>query len=288
MSSFLALGSVQTMNTRILLTAAFGATLLLWLAGRVAAVLAPEKDKPSDDDAAKAQQVVNDDLNHLKAAGFTMQQVKDEAVQRSFPKYHFFGVFFRQFPVARLTPEGLNSANLYAVGPDAKPQLLKEPKQLEDFFKTNLSPAKTDDAAKDAARAYVRLAEELHQDGFFKFALQDDSTKIGEGKDGQTATARAVVMAGGNGELGARLTFDDAGKLTKIVENIKIKEGPRPICQAMKLLDADAIVRRMAERDLVIMGRAAKPYLDEQRAKAPPELQRAIDHIWRQIFEEDR
>jgi hypothetical protein len=276
------------MSIRIPRASAFGLALVLWLGGRAAAVPAPDKDKPSDDDAVKAQKVVQADLDRLKAAGFTMQQVKDEAVQRSFPKYHFYGVFFRQFPVARLTPEGLNSANLYAVGPDAKPLLLKEAKPLEDFFKTNLSPAKTDDAAKDAARAYVRLAEELHQDGFFKFALQDDSTKVEHFKGSKEAKARSVVMAGGNGELGATLTFDDADKLTKIVENVKIKEGPRPICQATKLLDADAVVRRMAERDLLIMGRAAKPYLDEQRAKAPPELQRAIDQIWQQILEEDR
>jgi hypothetical protein len=276
------------MSTRIILAAAFGAALLLGLGGRVVAVPAPANDKPSDDDVTKAQKAVNDDLDRLKAAGFTMQQVKDEAVGRAFPRVVFFGVFFRQFPVARLTPEGMNSANLYAVGPDAKPQLLKEAKQLENFFKANLSSTKTDDAAKDAARAYVRLAEELHQDGFFKFALQDDSTKVELGKDGKTATARTVVMAGGNGELGAALTFDDAGKLIKTIEKVKIKEGPRPICQATKLLDADSIVRRMAERDLLIMGRPAKPYLDEQRAKAAPELQHAIDHIWQQILEEDR
>ncbi|HBI43084.1 MAG TPA: hypothetical protein DDY78_09550 [Planctomycetales bacterium] len=276
------------MSTRIILAAAFGAAFVLWHCGHAAAAPAPDKDKPSDDDAAKAQKVVNDDLDRLKAAGFTMQQVKDEAVGRAFPKVVFFGVFFRQFPVARLTPEGLKSSNLYAVGSDGKPQLLMESKELQAFFKANLSPAKTEDAAKDAARAYVRLAEELHQDGFFKFALQDDSTKIEQGNDGKTATARAVVMAGGNGELGATLTFDDAGKLIKTVEKVKIKEGPRPICQATKLLDADSIVRRMAERDLLIMGRPAKPYLDEQRAKAAPELQRAIDHIWQQIIEEDR
>jgi hypothetical protein len=276
------------MSIRIILAATLGAVLLPCLGGRAAAAPAPDNDKSSDEGAAKAQKVVQDDLDRLKAAGFVMQQVKDEAVERAFPKYHFFGVFFRQYPVARLTPEGLNSSNLYAVGPDSKAQLLKEEKQLEDFFKAALSPAKTDDAAKDAARAYVRLAEELHQDGFFKFAPQDDSTKVEQGESGKTASARAVVMAGGNGELGATLTFNDAGKLTKIVENVKIKEGPRPICQATKLLDADAIVRRMAERDLLIMGRAAKPYLDEQRAKAAPELQKAIDHIWRQILEEDQ
>jgi hypothetical protein len=36
------------------------------------------------------------------------------------------------------------------------------------------------------------------------------------------------------------------------------------------------------------MGRAAKYYLDEQRAGATPELQRAIDRIWQRILAEER
>jgi hypothetical protein len=44
----------------------------------------------------------------------------------------------------------------------------------------------------------------------------------------------------------------------------------------------------MAEQDLLCMGRAAKSYLDEQRAKAGPELQKAIDRIWQRIVDDDR
>jgi hypothetical protein len=44
----------------------------------------------------------------------------------------------------------------------------------------------------------------------------------------------------------------------------------------------------MAEQDLLIMGRAARPYLEEQRARARPELRRAIDAIWQKIVEQDR
>jgi hypothetical protein len=36
------------------------------------------------------------------------------------------------------------------------------------------------------------------------------------------------------------------------------------------------------------MGSAAKPYLDEQRAKATPELKAAIDRIWERIRKEGR
>ena len=44
----------------------------------------------------------------------------------------------------------------------------------------------------------------------------------------------------------------------------------------------------MAEQDLLIMGRAAKPYLDEQRAKASPALQQAIDRIWQRILDAEK
>jgi hypothetical protein len=245
----------------------------------------PANDRPATKAAAKA---VNEDLEKFKATGFVMQEVKDEPVRRAFPKHVFYGVYFRQYPVARLTPKGMNSSNVYAVGPDARAQLLKEATELQRFFKTNLAAAKEDIAAKDAARAYVRLLEDLHQDGFYKFALQDDSTKVEAANGGTKATARAVVMAGGNGELGAMLAFDQTDRLQMIAETAKLRQGPRPICQATKMLDADPIVRRMAERDLLIMGRAAGPYLDEQRAQASPALRQAIDKIWGQILKEDR
>jgi hypothetical protein len=245
----------------------------------------PANDRPSADVAAKA---VNDALQGFNATGFVIQEVKDERVARAFPKHLFFGVYFRQYPVARLVPKGMNASNVYAVGPDGKARLLKQTTDLHDFFRGNLAPAKEEKAAKDAARAYVRLLEDLHQDGFYKFALHDDSTKIEAGADGKKATARAVVMSGGNGELSAVLTLDGTGVLRSVADTVTLKPGPRPICQASKLLDPDLIVRRMAERDLVIMGRAARPYLDEQRARAEPALQRAIDRVWELILLEDR
>ncbi len=248
-------------------------------------VPASAQDKPSPETAAKA---VNDELARVNATGFVTQQVQNEAVRRVFPQHLFFGVYFRQYPVARMTPEGMNNANLYAVGPGAKPNLLKESKRLQDFFKTSLAVTTDEEGTKDAARAYVRLVEELHQDGFYKFALQEDSTRVKASKEGKVATARAVVMAGGNGEIGAVLTFDETGRLQAITESVKLKPGPRPICQASKLLDADPIVRLMAEQDLLIMGRAAKPYLDEQRSKAGSDLRSAIERIWERILQDDR
>ncbi|PYV74079.1 MAG: hypothetical protein DMG96_21240 [Acidobacteria bacterium] len=84
------------------------------------------------------------------------------------------------------------------------------------------------------------------------------------------------------------MTLGPAGSLFEIHERSALRPGVRPICQATKLLDRDPIVRRMAEQDLLVMGRAAKPYLDQVRAAARPKLQQAIDRIWQRILNEGR
>ena len=79
-----------------------------------------------------------------------------------------------------------------------------------------------------------------------------------------------------------------AGSFVNVLEKSAIRAGVRPICQATKLLDPDPIVRRMSEQDLLVMGRAAKPYLDQIRATARPQLRQAIDRIWQRILTEGR
>src|SRR5262249_43997267 len=130
--------------------------------------------------------------------------------------------------------------------------------------------------------------EVFHQDGFYEFKLVDEATKVEPDGAGKKVTAKAVVMKGGNGELSVTLMFDAEGRLTSWGERSKLTRGPRPRCHATKLLDPDPVVRAIVEDDLLIMGRAAKPYLDEQRAKASPELRRAIDRIWQRILDEEK
>jgi hypothetical protein len=159
---------------------------------------------------------------------------------------------------------------------------------LEKFFKDKLPPARTDAALKDAARAWLRLAWEFRQDGYYKFQLMDDSTKVANAPGGKVVSALAVVMSGGNGTLSVQLSFNETGALKTVTEKEAIRPGPRPRCQSTKLLDKDPIVRVMAEEALLSMGRAAREYLDEQRDKASPELKKAIDRIWQRICATDR
>jgi hypothetical protein len=237
--------------------------------------------------AADPEKAAKEFQEAKKAGAGALVLLKDDVFAKATPHQTFFTLRFRQFPVARPNPEGLSSSNVLVVDPQDKVQLIKDAKELEAFAKHTLT-AKEAAAAKAAARTWLLLTSELIQDGFYKFQVPDDTLTVAQEEGKLIATGRLVVMQGGMGELIAQLTFDAAGKLTAVTEKNMIKPGPRPICQATLLLHPDPLVRRICEQDLLIMGTPAREYLMEQRAKASPELQQAIDRIWARIERGER
>jgi hypothetical protein len=231
--------------------------------------------------AAKEQAV----REKVMGMGAMLNRVDDESLALAFPAQQCYAVIFRQFPVGRRPPDPLKTQNLYIVS-KGDTLHVTDIKELEKFFKGKLSPVKEEFWAKNAARAWLSLSQQLKQDGFYRFAIPDEFLKW-DAPDRQ-ATGKAEVKRGGNGDISVTLSFDADGNLAHVAEEVKIRPGPRPICQATKLLDADPVVRRMAEQDLLIMGTMAKDYLAEQRAKASPELQKAIDRLWERIRREER
>jgi hypothetical protein len=217
--------------------------------------------------------------------------VADDAAARAFPGCSFYVVRFRQYPIAQVPPAPLTANNLFVVKPDGSVAHLRDAAAMEHFFRETLAPIRTTSVARDAASAWLRLSEEFHQDGFFEFAAARDSVRVASTQArGLSVTGKvAVIPHGGNtGEIVAALTFDQAGTLVKVTETARVQKGVRPICQATKLLDPDPVVRGMAEQAILVMGKAAEGYLSEQRTKASPELQRAIDRIWQRILVEGR
>lgn len=263
-----------------------GLAIILFLG--LAAGLA--RSAPTAQEIDKATSAVAEKIKELKGEGLLpTQRLTGDGLEQAFPQHLFFAAHLRQFPVARLLPEDskLKNQNLFVVDKDGKVLHLTESKALEKFFQTHLPAAKDDAAMKQAAQAWLALSPEFLQDGFFKFKLIPDATKVvAEGK-GKKASGQVVLMAGGNGEITCTLIFDESGKLTAASDATKVRAGPRPICQATKLLDADPIVRKMAEQDLLYMGRAAHDYLMLQRAQVAPELQQAIDRLWERILDLD-
>ena len=276
------------MNAATRITALFGASLLAVITTRLDAVRATAEDqKPGTEDTTRAEEFVRKQFPVLRTPGMPpVVPIAEKMVARIFPEYRFFVLGFRQYPVAQVAPEPLKTRNLFVVAKDGNVQHLTDPKGLEKFFRAGLTAVTDETSAKHSAEAWLRLAEEFTQDGFFKFSIPQDALMAVRSKGAWKASGKVVVAQGGKGEITADLTFTEAGKLTKVEETNTVKPGVRPICQATKLLDADPLVRRMAEQDILVMGRTAQEYLEEQRAKARPKLKQAIDRLWQRIVDE--
>jgi hypothetical protein len=236
---------------------------------------------------ADDQLLVEDYLADRGVSGAVVRPITDDYVHRTFPNFSFFGVIFRQYPIAVQCPqaEDLKCSNLFFVK-NGRVDFVATVPDLEFFFVAEMGAAPSEKAAIDAGSTWLRFSEELKQDLFYTFSTPEisymrrqDITRV----RGQTA-----VIAGGEGHIETLITLGVAGSLLNIYEKSALRPGVRPICQATKLLDRDPIVRRMAEQDVLVMGRAAKPYLDQVRAKAEPQLQQAIDRIWQRILAEGR
>ena len=217
------------------------------------------------------------------------QPVKVPPLEKLFPGYSFYSVVFPQWPVTMIPPAPLKSANVFVIDQKGKVQGLTTKEELEVFFRKNLAAVNDKRAAEAAVRAWLALAQVLATDGWFKFAIPDESITVAKTAAGLKATGKATVSPdrGDRGEMTVALDFDDQGKLTAVQQRSNLKAGMRPICQSTKLLDPDPIVRKMAEQSLLIMGMDALPYLQEQRAKVSPELQQAIDRIWQRILDQE-
>lgn len=238
--------------------------------------------------AADAEETVKNYLKSIKGENARIAVIKNDTIAKVFPKHGFVAVVYPQFPIARLAPEPLNAGNVIAVPAEGKVMPLTDVKQLEKFFIDN-APRADAKIGDGVLHAWLRLSQELAQDGFYKFAEPKGGAGAAssDGKMQLSATVSVDPAGGNKGDIAATIHFDK-GTVVKIEHKVNLSPGPRPRCQATKLLDADPIVRQMAEDSIRVMGRACKYYLDEQRAKAAPELQRAMDRIWQRILDEDR
>jgi len=242
---------------------------------------------PTSITKADDQQLVEDYLKGRGASGAVVRPITEDFVGRSFPNFSFFGVIFRQYPVAVVCPQmpDLKCSNVFFVR-DGGVDFVSNIEDLKFFVAAQLRPALSQDAANDAAATWLRLSEELKQDLFYTFSAPEVSYMPRD--DVTVVRGHAAVIAGGEGNIDMVMTLGAAGSFVNIYEKSAIRPGIRPICQATKLLDRDPIVRRMAEQDLLVMGHAAKPYLDQVRVTARPKLQQAIDRIWQRILNHGR
>jgi hypothetical protein len=165
-------------------------------------------------------------LKQHKATRGDVQAKSDPVLAKVFPDYAFVVVRYRQYPVARLIPEGFKASNVLAVSKDKTVSRFKDVKEQDKFFSEHAAVAHTANELKELLAAWLNLSQEQHQDGFFKFEILEKDFKYN--KERNQIRGRAIVMQGGSGELTATLNLED-GKLAKVSETAKIRPGPRPI-----------------------------------------------------------
>jgi hypothetical protein len=112
-----------------------------------------------EDITSKGLRRVEERMKELKAAGLApVVPLTGEAIGRAVPRHLFYSVIFRQYPVARVVPEGLKAQNLFVVNPDGSVKQLTDTKELQALFRTSLQPVRDERGAKEAARAWLELA----------------------------------------------------------------------------------------------------------------------------------
>src|SRR5713226_6559081 len=149
---------------------------------------------------ADDQQLVADFLDNSNVHGYVIRPITDDYVGRTFPNFSFFGVIFRQYPVAYLCPgqQGLECSNIFFVQNDDV-GFFPNISELKTFFSQKLCPVPSEDAANDAGQTWLRFSDELKQDLFFVFS--DPGVDYTPTADGATVTGQVVVTAGGQGQI---------------------------------------------------------------------------------------
>src|SRR5712692_7303217 len=149
---------------------------------------------------ADDQQLVENYLVTRGASGAVVRPITDDYVGRTFPSFSFFGVIFRQHPIAVLCPQtqDLKCSNLFFVK-GGRVDFVATIPDLKFFFVAEMGQQPSEEQAIDAATAWLRFSEELKQDLFYTFSAPEISYMPRE--DITTVRGQAAVSAGGEGHI---------------------------------------------------------------------------------------
>ena len=227
---------------------------------------------------------------HEWVRGVRPVRLAESALPAVFPEHQFYVLHYSAYPVGRPLPEPLRGQNVLILSKTGALEHITDATALERVLRPLLPPARDPQTRGSILRAWLSITLEFTQDTMFEFSIPPDSVQIVADGGGWKASGKAVVKpSGGNqGDISLSLSFDSTGKLLSVAETRAVRAGIRPRCQATKLLDADPIVRAMAQQDILVMGRAGAAYLAERHPIATPELQAALEKLWQQILVEGR
>jgi len=168
-------------------------------------------------EAANAQRApVKSDTNALPGPEKTyIEPVQCTATRRLIPDERYYRVHFMQYPRSGMLPPTLAPNNLVRVRSDGSVERIEDLEKLKKLYAAKLPPVRDEAQARAAAQGFLALAVEFlhHGRGRYTFDIPEEGVVASRQGDGCTATAKAVVTQGGEGQVTATLTFDASGKL---------------------------------------------------------------------------
>ena len=105
--------------------------------------------------------------------GGQVLSIDDHPVVKAFSFQRFYTLQFRRYPVAPALPESLTYNNLLVLYANENVELIRDTNALEAFFRSQLLPVAGEAQARNVVKAWLRLTQEFHQDGFFQFSISD-------------------------------------------------------------------------------------------------------------------
>jgi len=163
----------------------------MWLT-LIAMMVSFSEDKPLDVESARA--LVQAKLKQLGIASAPVQHLENGEVKSVLAGTQVFLLRYPRFPVARIPPAPLSSNNLFFVSPSGTVDIVSDAGQLRGWFQKHVH-ADTEKAAAQAVRAWLILAGELRQDGFYQFRLVNESVRVAKTAQGLSANGRLEVVA---------------------------------------------------------------------------------------------
>jgi hypothetical protein len=192
--------------------------------------LAPAQLKKTISDE-KAREAIALFLARTQAPqGGDVTAIDDDSVEQVFPLDRFYVLQFRRYPVAPALPESLTYNNLLALHEDSTVELISDSNALKVFFASELIPITNEPRARNVVKAWLRLTQEFHQDGFFEFSMRNDSLRVLSEGGSIRAFGKAYVALdhGNSGAISVSLNFNRLGKLTEVKEVANVIAGRRP------------------------------------------------------------
>jgi len=158
--------------------------------------------------------------------GLSKIEAVDAAVRRLFPDEQFYSVRFMRYPRAVKPPAPLKLENLVGVHADGSVERIDSLDALKTLLEKKLADVRTEDQARSALLASLRLAQEFYQDGNYTFTVPEQSISVVSRDNHWIASGKSVVTKGGEGEITVSLTTGTPGQVTikgKVKPDVRLR-----------------------------------------------------------------